>query len=98
MRDLQYMIDVVTAAKGGKRLQWRDRSDVECEWLNISPNGAVWNWDKYDYRIAPEPRRAREFLFIDGDMRHFVEIDPGTFAAFDSKSFLVREVLPESDK
>jgi hypothetical protein len=62
MRDLQYMIDVMTAARDGKKIEvnvgrgWEGTDEPAWNW-GYGPNGI-------DYRIAPEPRKTREFVVI----------------------------------
>lgn len=50
---LEYMIDVMTRAKAGERVQFKKIGKEE--WFDI--NNPVWAWNEYDYRIKPrEPR------------------------------------------
>ena len=94
MRDLQYMIDVMTAARDGKRIEFHN---IECDdnepWHKASVGDPlVWNWPNVTYRVAPEPRKARVWWYHEstGCMQLFHDRDLRT-----DDWILVREVLPE---
>ena len=106
MRDLQYMIDVMTAARDGKRIQSRTCPAYNAvaigEWRDCQvPSGAwPWNWNDVDYRIAPEPKKAREFVVIrcklNGTlMARDAENDKRFCRTPDCEYINVREVLSE---
>lgn len=58
----QEIIEVVTAHKEGKKIQYRLKYDYpELDWLNLPVEETIyWNFIKTDYRVAPEPRKPRE--------------------------------------
>jgi hypothetical protein len=90
MRDLQYMIDVMTAARNGKQIQIKHKSGSH--WDNCFGQAVVWDWYKMDYRIAPEPRKAREWtLAFRPDGSVFETLPVGSVFP----TITVREVLPE---
>ena len=91
MRDLQYMIDVMTAARDGKLIQV-DPVYGANQW-SAAPE-PTWDWRKHDYRIAPEPRKAREF-YIHMDQHNSPMFVVKDNARGCSDCILVREVLPE---
>ncbi len=57
------IIAVVQAHKEGKPIQWRRLIEREhgC-WSSLNPKDyARWNFDEFRYRVAPEPRKPREW-------------------------------------
>jgi hypothetical protein len=98
MRDLQYMIDVMTAAREGKRIQVKTYNG---EWADMPiVSNISWNWglEGCDWRIAPEPRKAREWWLIEEN--NHIEIYSCQQMRADGSGPLhnqthVREVLPE---
>ena len=58
MNDIDYMIEVMQAAKEGKAIQYWARCNrgTDENWRG-APN-PIWNWVAYDYRVKPEPRRV----------------------------------------
>ncbi len=83
----QEIIAVVQAHKEGKQIQTQSHL-YQIGWQNCNP---VWNFYENDYRVAPEPRKPREFivnLYNDGSIsstfeRRELQID----------QILVREVI-----
>ncbi len=58
------MIAVIQSYKDGKRIQCALKDDNRgCfEWNNVSERcGPQWNFQTHIYRVAPEPRKPREF-------------------------------------
>ena len=52
----RYMIEVMQAFEKGKRIE-----QVELDSLLIwKPFAGKWNWEKYSFRIAPEPEPKKE--------------------------------------
>ncbi len=82
MRDLQYMIDVMTAARNGKKIEWLSRENANDTWTTLHDPllYSSWRWNSFDYRIASEPRKPREW--------RIPVLPEGEFVS-------VREVLPE---
>ena len=57
MSDIDHMIAVMQAAKEGKAIQCRYRSNGADDWVDVR-GIALWNWTDFDYRVKPaEPRR-----------------------------------------
>ncbi len=52
------IIAVVQEHKEGKQIQ-RVLRDSNCEWIDVIE--ACWDFDHYNYRVAPEPRKPREW-------------------------------------
>lgn len=59
------IIEVVTAHKEGKKIQHRFKDDdfyQEDGWgESTSGMQMAWNFSRFDYRVAPEPRKLREY-------------------------------------
>lgn len=113
MRDLQYMIDVMTAASKGLRIEVRQRSSIQWE-LAIISDATSWDWRLFEWRIAPEPRKAREFWIVQyNDIQVATDYAVVKLATFDNpcnaesfsyqhaaehmRTYFVREVLPEDN-
>jgi len=89
MRDIQYMIDVMTAFRDGKRVEcWSRHGDDR--WGKIL-QGHQFDWSSLDYRIAPEPRKAREFMVLCDDKG-----EPANGSIVGAKWYKFREVLDGS--
>ena len=61
------IITVVKAHKEGKRVQFKYKptEDSDYEWFDVD-HTQIWFFDKYEYRVAPEPRKPREWVcFVD---------------------------------
>jgi hypothetical protein len=59
---LQEMIDVLEAAKKGKRIQYRSKWDETEGWLDCGcDHEAAFNFISCNYRVAPEPSKPREW-------------------------------------
>ena len=52
-QQLDRQITVMTAARAGKEIEFRRRSEVEWEICEYPQ----WDWANYDYRVAVRPRR-----------------------------------------
>ena len=57
MTDIDYMIAVMQAFKGGKAIRFRDRgnSSTDANW-EAAPRPS-WDLATFEYRVKPEPRR-----------------------------------------
>ena len=67
MTDIDYMIAVMQAFKGGKAIQFRDRgnSSTDANW-EAAPRPS-WDLATFDYRVKPvEPRRIWVNDYPDG--------------------------------
>jgi hypothetical protein len=104
MRSLDYMIEVMTAARDGKKIECRCLT-VPDEWEPLQSGRGAWNWNwpTFDYRIAPEPRVPRECyaVFSDGSehVRMFAHRDRNEASAHyrvlgGDEVVHMREVLP----
>jgi hypothetical protein len=97
MRNLDYMIAVMQAAKEGKRIQywmlgvWHDCVTTQ------DVAGLEWNWGQYDYRIAPEPRKPRECWVAYGSDGHVASVLESPLRPWGTDVALMREVLPEHE-
>jgi hypothetical protein len=98
------ILAVVQAHKDGKPLQMRSNYLVGTGCIAQPLGTANWRgcthppWDfmNYEYRVAPEPRKPREwmlFLFSNGRIEN--PIHYGAFIPGDAKRILVREVIEE---
>ena len=56
-RTLAYVIEVMTAAKNGRQIQFRVNGHDK--WNKAED--PCWNWEHFDYRIAPDSKPAREW-------------------------------------
>lgn len=55
----------------GAKIEFRlkDRSSYEDEWdRTINP---YWDWRKFDYRLAPERKKAKVWVNVYGDGYHY---------------------------
>ena len=59
------IIEVVTAFKNGKKIQYRHKHDKHAIWRDCSSNIAWQFWD-VDYRVKPEPMELWVNVFEDG--------------------------------
>ena len=59
---IEEMIKVMEAFKDGKQIQ--SRCDDTEEWLNVIPS--AWNFDKFEFRVKPEPLKCWANIFCDG--------------------------------
>lgn len=66
----EQILEVVSAHKEGKEIEWRDRRHAVCEWHNLrrSTSGGWFGWDfqNLEYRVVPEPRKPREWIVVEG--------------------------------
>jgi len=84
------IITIVTAHKEGKQIQLRC-SNIP-EWTDVVRNEPSWNFEMIEYRVAPEPRKPREWwVCIDnGEIKSCLTRD---FYQSIPSSILVREVM-----
>lgn len=55
---------VMLAAADGKKIEWRMRFGGINVWHDREPGEAApFDWDGFEYRIKPEPRKVRVQLF-----------------------------------
>ena len=55
------ILEVVQAHKEGKQIQWKTANEVpNLSWMDGAP--LPWDFNKYQYRVAPEPRKPREWI------------------------------------
>jgi len=64
MKSLKEKIEVMQACLDGKHIQYRDQflhgKENDGDWeRSIIGGDFSWNWDKYDYRVEPEPKVKR---------------------------------------
>lgn len=56
-RTVKEMIEVMQASEKGAKIQARLAFSCQPKWARVIPkNNIVWDWDKYDFRVAPKPR------------------------------------------
>ncbi len=53
----EQIVDVVLAHMQGKKIQY-GYSD---SWADCQDNHPNWDFSRFNYRVAPEPRKPREF-------------------------------------
>lgn len=93
------IIEVVRAHKEGKKVQFKYKptEDSDYEWFDVD-HTRIWFFDKYDYRVALEPRKPREWWIIPNP-NYYVDVasrtkDDGRFHNYtQSEAIHVREVL-----
>lgn len=90
MSDLAYKISVMQAALEGKPIQGRKRCSDD-HWYTVEP---AWEWKTYEYRIAPEPRKPREFFVSVSDDGVAFKFDEGD-ERLGYEKVRVREVIEE---
>jgi len=64
---------VMIAHSEGKKVEsreWNDGDWKEC-------HQPIWNWHRWNYRIAPEPLEVEVWVHKDGTMRFKEELMPG---------------------
>lgn len=61
---------VMLAFSQGKKIQYRGVNASEyVSWMDIHPTGEIgptWDWNGWDYRIAPEPQEVWLWVHKDG--------------------------------
>jgi hypothetical protein len=83
------IVAVVQAHKEGKQIQLRC-SNIP-EWTNVVRNEPRWNFEFIEYRVAPEPRKPREWtVFVTPD-KQIISWNNGTVDAYGL--IRVREVM-----
>ena len=95
--ELKYAASVMLAAAEGKKIQYRSKGEIHEQWGETRPS---WNWDLFDYRIAPEPRKPREWKVWEPEsLEQVLEISNFALGIHSPdkkrKVIRVREVLPE---
>ena len=58
MTDIDYMIAVMQAFKGGKAIQFRDRGNSSTDVIWEAAPRPSWDWVTFEYRVKPEPRKV----------------------------------------
>lgn len=56
------MIAVIQAHKEGKTLQFqirRDNPNIREAWIDLFIDSISWNFERFEYRIKPEPPKPR---------------------------------------
>lgn len=93
------MIEVLQAAKAGKKIQARSNGEVKDgdwidgeKWHNVLPN---WDFYHCDFRVKPEPREWLAYVTPDGKLRSRSDCYTGDRVADIAawKEIQVREVL-----
>jgi hypothetical protein len=91
------ILEVVAAHKEGKKIQVQSITDRNLWYDEPAP---TWNFANHNYRVAPEPRKPREWWLIEPSIPKTYVYGPTNFVAFDSKQSCcdkeqihVREVL-----
>ena len=63
------ILAVVQAHKEGKKIEHRLKNPLDGQpedWIEIPSSGWIWNFLERDYRVAPEPRKPREWWLVRG--------------------------------
>ena len=89
------IIEVVTAFKNGKKIQYRHKHDKHAIWRDCGSNIAWQFWD-VDYRVKPEPMELWVNVYDDGSGIGYTNEASalnraGTY--FARKAVLFREVI-----
>ena len=85
------MIDVLSAYMEGKKIEVRPV--VSPHYWSRSATTPIWNFADYDYRVAPEPRKPREWwVYIDnGEIKSCLTREFNV--SIPARAIKVREVL-----
>lgn len=89
------MIAVIAAHRDGKALEWRDISRPADQWRSCQPSGVSWDFNRWEYRIKPEPREW--WISVRGGSTHhfaFYNRESAAASMLTSEVIHVREVLP----
>jgi len=88
------ILKVVQAHKEGKRIQGKSPQQSNV-WVDLTVEPIIWNFMKCEYRIAPEPRKPREFWLCNGRDRSDWVMVPETHSTncCGGEKIKVREVL-----
>lgn len=81
MRDLDYMIATMQAAKEGKQIQVQR---LPGPWMDIPTKDSYWNWEDQHYRVKPEPEK---FELIHGG--HYSVEHDGANLVFDDQFYFL---------
>jgi len=96
-RDLKYRVYVMQAALDGKAIQFSCNNGAEWDDA-IDPKNTsafAWNWDSFDYRIAPEPHKPREWWLTPATATCSTLFASEFMPHASCNPIHVREVLPE---
>ena len=94
------IIEVVQARRDGKRIQAQTKN-ITNNWTDVT-SAPSWNFNDVDFRIAPEPRKPRDWLIHipKKPINECVKVDifPGSenhsrLPVYESECIRVREVI-----
>ncbi len=89
------IIAVVQAHREGKPIQWRRLIEREhgC-WSSLNQKDyARWNFYEFRYRVAPEPRKPREWIVGVTPDRHITSWRPDLMPHEVTETIQVREII-----
>lgn len=81
------ILEVVAAHKEGKKIQFKTQL---LDWRDCANNEPAWEFTAAEYRVAPEPRKPREWIVVSVNNEIYSQFD-GSFQ--EGQWFRVREVL-----
>lgn len=86
----------VMLASETKNIQQRFRyGKSEADWLDV--NEPEWDWDSYDYRIAPEPVEVEVWVHPDGRIRNRKYWPDSETANYEGFTLRRATIHPESE-
>ncbi len=89
------ILEVVQAHKEGKRIEYALKT--RCTWV-LESHPPLWDFLKYDYRVAPEPRKPREWwIHLNASGMHEVH-ETTENRSHCGHCILVREVMDDSEE
>lgn len=91
------MIEIIKAAKEGKKLQWKEVYGTEWQPITESLDKASFNFQAFEYRIQPVVQKPKEIWVYSTETANVVwEEDERHLVT--SGAIHYREVIPEVDK
>jgi len=90
------IISVVQAHKEGKKIQFQTRIGTIWRDCEVSFKEPSWNFNLYRYRVAPEPRKPREWRVVVTGGDEICSYSPLFYGEPPSYTIKVREVIEPS--
>ena len=81
---------VMAAFAAGKAVQWKGKAPATA-WYDAT--SLTWDWDHFQYRVKPEPKKIWASITKDGLVLTATSIKPNAAIAYNYREFV--EVLEE---